>query len=253
MNLLGLSDAEALHIGRQVSPHNFARSLVVAQFLSQFLTTLQTRSATQLRIAVAGGSSTEPELVALKRLNLNYSETTFGFGDVDVDLDFNSPVEPQRVRFDKFDLVLSSQVLEHVWNHQNYFGWLSILSRPSAYLWVGCPTANRPHSSPDYFSAGFTDSYLSKNLQSRGLQVIDSGMIGSRRMYHAALVEELWLTVEQHEHPVLSCANGATSFGEFTRVLRRVPSLVRLASLSSSISGNVRFAVESWVWAQMSD
>jgi hypothetical protein len=246
-----MPEAQALAIGRDVSPRNFARSFVVAHFLEAVSSIASVRRPEGvMRVAVVGGSSAEPELLALTALGIPYALTVIGLDHADYEIDLNVRPESSEIEGLSFDLVVSSQVLEHVWNHESYFDWLSHIARPSAHMWIGATAANRPHASPDYFSAGFTDSYLRKNLEERGTQIIDSGMIGSQRLYNAALTEDIWLSVDEHNHPVIGTGRTVRSGPEAVRFLMQLPKMTRLARANPHVSGDERFAVESWVWAQ---
>jgi len=121
------------------------------------------------KVAVLGGNSHDPEAVLLKR-RFPYAE--FHFLDIDnphkdsnfhfIDINQSSRL----TNFEQFfDIVISSQVIEHIWNHRNYFELLASLVRPSGLIWVNCPKSNMVHGSPHYFSAGFTNTYLSSNLE----------------------------------------------------------------------------------------
>jgi hypothetical protein len=210
---------------------------------------VEVNSATPWKIAVVGGSAAEPELAALTALGMRYFVTTYGLDQANQHIDLNDPPSEEVIADESYDLVLSSQVIEHLWNHASYFSWLSRLACSGAYLWVGAPAANRPHASPDYFAAGFTNSYLARNLEISGFSVIDSGMLGSQRLYNGALAEDEWLSVEEHRRPLLN-RQSLSSLNESLHRMRKLPRLARLAITDGRMSSDERFAVESWVWAR---
>jgi hypothetical protein len=72
-----------------------------------------------LHIAVIGGSRDEPELELLKLRGFNLTIKLYGIENYEHHLDLNLPTMDHK--FEKFDLILCSQVLEHIWNHQNSF------------------------------------------------------------------------------------------------------------------------------------
>ena len=113
---------------------------------------------------VVGGTEQDPEYQHLKQihpecafqfLGLEAAKENFTF------LDLNSDSK----QLPNAKLVLCSQVLEHVWNHESFFWNLSELTEVDGYLWLNVPMSNFVHGSPDYFSAGFTPDYLERNLE----------------------------------------------------------------------------------------
>lgn len=155
-------------------------------------------------IAVVGGSSKEPELSIFTGLPVivNY------FG-----IEFEKDQDPENIYLDlnqesnlrrSYDLVICSQVLEHVWNHRNTFDNLAKLVNNGGFLWLACPASNFAHGSPNYYSAGFTSDYISRNLKERNFEVIEEGMLGSRRNYMATHLFHFWLSESLHRSPWLS-------------------------------------------------
>ena len=72
-----------------------------------------------MEILVIGGNAEEYELQAINYLSANSKLSFLDFNAKNFDLNhFHSIPEMYKNRF---DLVLCSQVLEHVWNHENFF------------------------------------------------------------------------------------------------------------------------------------
>jgi len=94
-----------------------------------------------------------------------------------------------------YDLVLCSQVLEHVWDHEATFSNLTARVRPGGLLWMACPAPNREHASPEYYAAGFSPAYLRQNLKKVGFDVHDAGQIGSERLYFMTHAIGAWQSV----------------------------------------------------------
>jgi hypothetical protein len=113
---------------------------------------------------VVGGTEQDPEYQLLMQL---HPECTFQFLGLEaakedfISLDLNGDSS----QLPNAKLVVCSQVLEHVWNHESFFRNLSRLTEVDGYLWLNVPMSNFVHGSPDYFSAGFTPEYLEKNLK----------------------------------------------------------------------------------------
>jgi 2-polyprenyl-3-methyl-5-hydroxy-6-metoxy-1,4-benzoquinol methylase len=146
-------------------------------------------------VAVLGGSLSEPELS-----HLTSKIEVFGIDGQGRFLDLNRPT-PKDVT-EKFDLVLSSQTLEHLWNHKAFFDNLTNLCKTGGLVWVNCPASNFPHGSPDYYSAGFTSDYLNLNLIQRGFEIIHSETIASRRNYLARHSLGLWINERENRFPL---------------------------------------------------
>ena len=246
-------------IAQQVSSGNRARGEVVTQFLQQLTvhTDLLIQPCLQpLEITVIGGSAEEPEISALRQIGVPVNVCTIGIEDSDVILDLNHP--PHLVTLNqKIDLLLCSQVCEHIWNQENFFRNIAELSQNSRYLWLGVPASNRPHASPDFFSAGFTHDYLQRNLEYRGLQVLKVGQIGSRRLYESAMLSDSWMTYMSHRFPFfqyLSEVRAGDSklalFRATFQTIKSCPQLLRFSLLSKRIDNSQRYATESWALAR---
>jgi SAM-dependent methyltransferase len=145
--------------------------------------------------AVLGGSLAEPEMSYLSA-----TIEVFGIDGRDRFLDLNRPT-PKEVT-EKYDLVLSSQTLEHLWNHEAFFDNLTNLCKIGGLVWVNCPASNFPHASPEYYSAGFTAEYLNLNLVQRGFEIIHSETIASKRNYIARHSLGLWINERENRFPL---------------------------------------------------
>jgi SAM-dependent methyltransferase len=188
-------------MANEIHPVNFARACVVSDFMSQISTTFEFGST--LKVAILGGGPDEPEILALERLGFFPEVTVFGIDENNEYLDMNQIFKE---KFDiDFDLILCSQVLEHIWCHENAFRNILHIMPSGSHVWLGCPTSNRAHAGPDYFyfSAGFTRTFLVNNLEHLGLSVIASGQLGTARFYRATHTMPVWLTVKSHMFPIL--------------------------------------------------
>jgi SAM-dependent methyltransferase len=199
-------------------------------------------------VGIVGGSHDEPELLQLKLMGMEFTVTTLGIEGSDVFFDLNSEFDENDNSI-KFDLILCSQVLEHIWNHQTFFENLRKILATNGFLWLAAPAANRPHGSPEYFSAGFTDEYLAKNLTNSGFRVISQGTIGSKRLYVSTLIFDKWLTVSEHQHPIMEIAR-FKSAGFRAIDPRRIIRLIQISLISKTCQSQIRFATESWCFAK---
>jgi hypothetical protein len=207
------------------------------------------------RVAVLGGTSSDPEAKVLKE---RFPLVEFHFLNIDnptqdsnfhlIDINESSSLPNYKYYF---DLVVSSQVIEHIWNHHNFFELLCDLVRPSGLIWVNCPKSNMVHGSPHFFSAGFTSTYLAKNLENRNCKILDSGEIGNRRYYLGIHFARYWQTSDENRHPLLRYNfQSGTFHGIVWKFIKDLPSRVLLTSIQATDSRNQEFATESFVWAK---
>jgi hypothetical protein len=157
-------------------------------------------------IGILGGSSREPELLELQRIYPN-AEVTYlgieqGFQDIPfVALDLNESTDIRQA----FDIVVCSQVLEHIWNLDNCMRIFSqLVSSEGGLLWVNCPTSNLVHGSPEYFSAGYSHAMITKNLENHNFEIILADSVGSRRLYFFTHALQYWPTKIELAHPLLT-------------------------------------------------
>lgn len=244
------------HVAKQSSPSNRARGAVIESFLDALLRDQQLSCAnvgSPLAVAVVGGSLDEPEIIAMRKLGLRVTVETFGLEGSMHELDLNQPVKTGAARA-KYDLVLCSQVLEHVWNHEAFFDHLRHLAAGRALLWLSCPSSNRRHGSPDFFSAGFTSDYLARNLQSRGASIVAMGEVGSQRLYYGNHIADSWLDYRSHRNPMMRYISdpGPPMPRRLITWTRRLPQSLLLCLLSPRIATGGRWVTESWVGARWS-
>ena len=125
------------------------RKLVTAKFNEWIESSIKPQS-----IAVVGGDSAEPELEHLSDSKMTF----FGIENTNNDprfrrLDLNSEL-PNNTADEDYDLVLCSQVLEHLYNVPKALKTITSLVKPGGHVWLGFPSSNFPHGSPEYYSAG---------------------------------------------------------------------------------------------------
>jgi hypothetical protein len=240
-------------IAMQLYPAGFARALLLEEFIELFKKT-QMFDSQSINVAVIGGSSQDPELFALKHLGLEINLTIFGIDPQVEYLDLNT-INPKNSKF-QFDLILCSQVVEHLWNHGAAFDSLKNLMTEDTYVWISCPSSNRPHGLNFYYSAGLTSSFLVKNLEHRGLKILGSGSIGTRRLYRAIHTQPSWLSVRGHKFPPLWSfeEHPYDKQGKIYRTMFRLRYFVRnmeLLMFSRKITTDIRCATESWACAKI--
>ena len=244
-------DSQINKIAFQLCPENFGRALVLTEFLVCIKEFFPKNSL--IRVAVVGGYKTEPEIKALLHLGYSLQVQIYGIEEDMIRLDLNDMPQNLSLAKGNFDLVLCSQVWEHIWSHEAALMNLTSLMSKQSYLWLAAPASNRFHGSPQYFSAGFTSQYLTNNLSRVGLEVHSHGQLGTRRNYLATHTLPTWLSVKGHQFPLFL----AFSEHKFApRVLFSFRYLIKTFGLlltSKKITTSSRFATESWAFARMSE
>jgi hypothetical protein len=243
-----LFDDKARSLAKKICPENFGRALVLSKFIVEVIAIFPVGSV--IRVAVVGGYRSEPEIRALQQLGFEVEVKVFGIEDNMISFDLNIARSLSQKSTENFDLILCSQVWEHVWNHAVALDQLISLMNQGTHLWIAAPASNRAHGSPFYFSAGFTAEYFANNLSRVGLRIISYGQIGTRRNYLATHTLPTWLSISGHRMPPLS------AFSEYKRQYRVLYSIryflktFNLLFTSSKVTANDKYATESWVMAR---
>jgi SAM-dependent methyltransferase len=222
---------------------NFSRTHLVQKFIDEVLPRLNAED--KLTVAVVGGGESDPEVEEIRQFFPNSYFTTFGIEFAERYLDLNRATDdlgPQ-----KFDLILCSQVFEHIWNHREASNTLLKLAKPNGLIWVSVPASNRPHGSPGYFTAGLTADFLHNLFTLCKGQTLALGMIGTKRNYAATHSLPYWLSVSGHKCPILFGPKDRVWWKRFLYLVFFLPTNFRLSFLSATISADVSTATESWI------
>ncbi len=194
-----------------------------------------------IHVAVVGGSKKDMELQVLHDLQKNVFVTTFGIEDSDQLLDLN--------HFEKFittfDLVLCSHVLEHVFNLPNCMRNLATLVKPGGYLWINCPTSNKKHGSPEYFSAGYSASMLVKLFEVNNITPIEIDDIGSERNYKYVHMYQRWPSADDLSPSLASLLSLFSKTRSF-RILSELLRAFEVSKWSKEIQSNSLFSTETY-------
>jgi hypothetical protein len=229
-----------------LEPSNAGRNWLVNVFLNQVAAQLQTKG--HLHVGIVGGTKLEPEIHELSKFAKQIEISTLGIENSDYFLDLND--EPRNLPDVQFDLVLCSQVLEHVWNHKAAFDTLYQLVAPRGIPWINVPASNRAHGSPDYYCAGFTSGYLGKNLHQVGFEEIRSGSVGTKRNYVATHSLPYWLSVRSHRFPLVCIRYNTGIVKNSYLFLRHFFILLRLQFTSPRVQHAGLYLTESWAIAK---
>lgn len=138
-------------------------------------------------VAVVGGSSNEPELAEYSKAAVTIIGND-GKSDVFLDLNQSQPITQS------FDLVLCSQVLEHVHDLEIAFANLKALTKPNGgTLLIAVPASGWVHGEPDYYFAGFDVQLIKRMCERNSLEVMACERLSSRKAYLASHNYGLWL------------------------------------------------------------
>ncbi len=214
---------------------------------------IESNSPSINHVAVVGGSPSEPELKVIRNLYPDAKVTFFGVeklgNDVEfVEYDLNQNQNPAH----NYDLVICSQVLEHVWNIQVAIENLRKLLTPiTGLLWLNCPASNMVHGSPHYYSAGYSPEMLEKLASNNALEVIQIGSLGSRRMYFFTHALQYWPSKFELSHPVISY-RPLRSYGRsiVTESIRGSLGRLYATLLSNKTSSDLKYATEAYLLAK---
>ncbi len=179
-------------IDEQLRNTNYGRILLLNKFEELISTHKPPR---KLNIGIVGGSKNEPEILLLEKLGFKLSITTFGIeNDDDIFLDLNNI--NNQVKNYNFDIVLCGQVLEHVWNINNFvLNILSILNKKTL-VYIHCPKSNIHHGHT-YFSSGYSKEFLIKIFESENITIHESGELGTPRLYTSIHLLKDWITTRE--------------------------------------------------------
>lgn len=201
----------------------------------------------KFKIGVIGGSMNEPEILGLNDLGIEYEIYTLGIENTEIFLDLNEELD---LKIGTFDLVLCSQVLEHIWNHQNAFNLFFQLLKPDGFIWITCPASNRKHASPQFYSAGFSGEYLEKNLRKFNFYVTAYGDFGSKREYLSRHLLPTWFSFAAHRRPLFSAFDDRKLIKRLVlRAIYLFP-LIYCTFSSAKVRYGTRWSTESFAFAQ---
>jgi len=175
------------------SNSNILRNLTSADFLSE----INFNNIT--KIAIVGGTRDDPEAILIRNKFPNILIKTYGIDDNQIFMDLNK--EPQLIS--DFDLVICVNVIEHVFNHNNFSKNLLSIMKRNGILWLVFPFNDMYHGSPEYFSAGFHPNYVSNLFKNNGGITSKSKIISSKRLYLFTHFLKDWPSEFRFNHPLL--------------------------------------------------
>ena len=151
------------------------------------------------KVAIVGGSISDHEVAIIVQKFPYAIFQVFGIEPGQVFMDLNSP---QRLQ-EKFDLVLCTNVLEHVFHHENFAKNLLSLLNENSLLWLAFPFNDMYHTSPFYYSAGFHPDYVEKLFEINGGVTLSKRVLASRRLYLFTHLLKDWPSEFRYKHPLV--------------------------------------------------
>jgi SAM-dependent methyltransferase len=181
--------------------NNIARYILLSIFNKKLLPKFKGKKI--INIGVIGGSKFEPELNLIN----NKKITTFGIEDNDIIVNLNKTITSKisynlKKHYNNFDLIIFSQVLEHIWNHKNAFNICNRLLKRGGSLYITCPCSSFYHGSPDWHSPGLDHTYLDSYAKEFSLKKIYSCSFGSKRLYKFYHLMQVWPSFYEYFNPV---------------------------------------------------
>lgn len=140
------------------------------------------------KICVAGGNKTEMELKFLKYNHIF---------ELDLSLNNKHDLNNKIEIYQTFDLVLSNQVLEHLYDPLNYFWNLKNLSKKNAYVFLSVPHNQNVHGEDyGYYTSGYHISTLYNLAEKFNFEIINYGEFGSAKCMIYTMLGH-WLNYNQ--------------------------------------------------------
>lgn len=226
-----------------VEDYEYGRYLLLESFKS-FIQKIQLSN--DLNVSIVGGSNKEPELIALRELGYNVKLELYGIEYYETLLDLNKKNNIKEV---ECDLLICSNVLEHIWNIENFFENIKNLTNKKTIVYINCPKSNMEHGSPEYYSAGYSKDFLIKNLEFKNFNVLEAGEVGSERYYKSIHLLQAWYTKDDIEAKYRFKEN---SFLYKFKHLAKLYNLGHYLSLSRASNNNndSAFMTNSYIFAK---
>ena len=177
-------------VNQELKNINYGRILLLNKFEELILNLNFNKN---ISIAVIGGSKSEPELLLLEKLGFELEITTFGIEESDdIFFDLNEDNNTEAI---KCDLIICGQVLEHIWNVDNFVKNIYKIMDSRSYAFIHCPKSNIHHGHT-YFSAGYSKEFMLK-IFSNETKILDLGELGTPRLYTSIHLLKDWITTRE--------------------------------------------------------
>jgi len=139
----------------------------------------------------------DPEVAIISSLYPNTTFKVFGIDENQVFMDLNT----SQTSREKFDLVICTNVIEHVYHHDNFAKNLLSLTRENGIIWCAFPFNDMFHGSPRYYSAGFSPEYVAEIFLRNGGFCEQTKVISSKRLCLFTHLLKDWPSEFRYNHP----------------------------------------------------
>lgn len=228
----------------------FAGRAKALEYFLESINNSDLKNKTELDVAVLGGGKNEFECQALINMGFNLRINSFNVsGDCDFLIDLN--LDSQKLPEAKYDLIVCSQVLEHLWNVQNAILVMKQLAKFQGYIYLNVPFSNKVHRDlvSDFCTPGYSSTYLSSNFNKLGLSVLRSIDFGNRRLYNCIHYLQYW-PLEQEFKGMKIQGNRSRQNFRIIRFIRKLWSSIRIFRWNSSWEEYSQFSTESVIFAR---
>jgi hypothetical protein len=173
---------------------NFLRKKVLLDFRAECLTGKE-----YFNVAIVGGSLNDNEVALVRERHPEALFETYGIEECQIFMDLNM----NSLSLKEFDLVLCTNVIEHIFHHENFAKNLISLLNHDGILWCCFPYNDMYHGAPDYYSAGFDPEYVVRLFERNGGVAEKSKVISSRRGYLFTHLLKDWPSEFRYNHPLV--------------------------------------------------
>jgi len=200
-------------------------------------------------VAIVGGGLLDPEVQALLKIK-HLEVDCYGIDEGLIELDLNYLQHINKA----YDLVICSQVLEHLFDAKTALSNLIHMTKPGKFLWIGCPASNRSHGSPNYYSAGYQPELIIRLIDVYCNSFSVGGVIGSKRQYFMTHALRVWPTKKELKNPLINYNFNRRQESVTKKIIRFIydlPLRSYLYSLPYRPTSQVEYATETWVFSRI--
>jgi len=200
-------------------------------------------------VAIVGGGLLDPEVQALLKIK-HLEVDCYGIDEDLIELDLNYLQQINKL----YDLVICSQVLEHLFDAKTALINLINMTKPGKFLWIGCPASNRSHGSPEYYSAGYQPELIIRLIDVYCNSSSVGGVIGSQRQYFMTHALRIWPTKKELKNPLINYNFNRRQESVTKKIIRFLydfPFRAYLYSLPYKPTSQVEYATETWVFTRI--
>jgi hypothetical protein len=218
---------------------NFERSICLNDFYRFALAHVL---ETDLKIGYFGSKSNpDPEILILQKLGVARKNMhSLGIGD---DVEYQIDLDKDSWNYDiTFDILIISNVFEHIYNLNNAFNNITKMTKLGTYLYIIGPTYNFYHLSPNFYSSGYDYLFFKKNLELINFVEHSSRRIGTKRLYFMQHNLSSWPSIRAHRFPILFAFDEVKLPLRYFLYLKNVLYLIIAQLKSTTLTDNPNFS-----------